>query len=231
MCVKHESWILYFRSTLRCLSFISFNGSVTYETKHQKQVYLIYYWDQSVDYSITGWHTLDWGRLLSWHLSWLYSSGEFVVIHIFYQFILIHTNNQSIIIMGFFIPVSSLKVFGHSILSERRMIYLVDQYKLFRITPLSYHDYSVSGSCILLLCLFSSILVHHKNFFVKYLINIDLIWLSVTRYDPKLPNGLTCHLCSIGYIDVPNKGIEQACSWASCDIHTSPFSINLHFSL
>ena len=26
-------------------------------------------------------------------------------------------------------------------------------------------------------------------------------------------------LWSIGYIDVPNNGIEQACSWASCDIH------------
>ena len=33
-------------------------------------------------------------------------------------------------------------------------------------------------------------------------------------------------LCSIGYIDVPNKGIEQA----SCDLHISPFSINLYFS-
>ena len=28
---------------------------------------------------------------------------------------------------------------------------------------------------------------------VKYLINIDLIWLSVTRYNPKLSHGLTCH--------------------------------------
>ena len=38
-------------------------------------------------------------------------------------------------------------------------------------------------------------------------------------------------LCSIGYIDAPtqNKGIEQACSRASCDIHINPFSINLHF--
>ena len=26
-------------------------------------------------------------------------------------------------------------------------------------------------------------------------------------------------LCSIGYIDVPNNGIEQACSWTSCDTH------------
>ena len=53
-----------------------------------------------------------------------------------------------------------------------------DQYKLFRMTPLSYHDYSVSGSSrqqctgipLKLLCSFSSTLVHHKNFFVKYLI-------------------------------------------------------------
>ena len=35
-------------------------------------------------------------------------------------------------------------------------------------------------------------------------------------------------LCSIGYIDVPNNGIEQVRSWASCD---SPFSINLHFTV
>ena len=28
-------------------------------------------------------------------------------------------------------------------------------------------------------------------------------------------------LCSMAYIDAPNKGIEQACSWASCDIHIS----------
>ena len=27
-------------------------------------------------------------------------------------------------------------------------------------------------------------------------------------------------------VDVPNKGIEQACSWASCDTHIRPFSIN-----
>ena len=77
-----------------------------------------------------------------------------------------------VIIVGFFIPVSSLKVFGHSIHSERRRIHLGDKYKLFRMTPLSYHDYPVSGSSrrqcngipLKLLCLFSSILVHHKNF-------------------------------------------------------------------
>ena len=38
-------------------------------------------------------------------------------------------------------------------------------------------------------------------------------------------------LCSIAYIDALNKGIEQASSWASCDIHISPFSINLYFNL
>ena len=47
---------------------------------------------------------------------------------------------------GIFIPVSSLKVFGHSIHSERGRIYLGDQYKLFRMAPLSYHDHSVSRS-------------------------------------------------------------------------------------
>ena len=34
-----------------------------------------------------------------------------------------HTNISLILIVGFFIPVSSLKVFGHSIHSERRRIY------------------------------------------------------------------------------------------------------------
>ena len=36
---------------------------------------------------------------------------------------------------------------------------------------------------------------------------------------------------ALGYTDVSNKGIEQACSWATCDIHISPFSIYLHFRL
>ena len=38
-------------------------------------------------------------------------------------------------------------------------------------------------------------------------------------------------LCSIAYIDAPNKGIEQACSWASCDIPISSFTINLYFNI
>ena len=92
-------------------------------------------------------------------------------------------------LVGFFIPVSSLKVFGHSIHSERRRIYIGNQYKLYRMTPLSYHRYSVSGSPsqqgggipLKLLCLFSSILVHHENFSETvgyYLINEELMTFS-----------------------------------------------------
>ena len=44
----------------------------------------------------------------------------------------------------FFIPVSSLKVFGNSIHSERRRIYLGKSIQAL-MTPLSYHGYSVSG--------------------------------------------------------------------------------------
>ena len=32
-----------------------------------------------------------------------------------------------------------------------------------------------------------------QKLFVKYLTNIDLIWLSVTRYKPKLSHGQTCY--------------------------------------
>ena len=102
------------------------------------------------------------------------------------------------------------------------------------MTPLSNHDYSVSGSSrqqcsgipLKLLCLFSSILVHHKNFFVKYLVSIDLLWLSETRYKPKLSHGLICHFM----LDRLHWCAKQACSWASCGIQKSPFSINLHFT-
>ena len=58
-----------------------------------------------------------------------------------------------------------------------------NQYKLYRMTPLSYHGYSVSGSSsqqcsgipLKLLCLFSSILVHHKNFLRQSVIKVHLI--------------------------------------------------------
>ena len=65
-----------------------------------------------------------------------------------------------------------------------------NQYKLYRMTPLSYHGYSVSGSSnqrcdgipLKLLCLFSAILVHHKDFsrsrLFKYLINKELMTFS-----------------------------------------------------
>ena len=98
------------------------------------------------------------------------------------------------------------------------------------MTLLSYHDYSVSGSSnqqcsdipLNLLCFLSSILVHHKNFFVKYLISIDLFY-DFQKQDTSQNFHMAWHaiLCSIGYIDVPNNGIEQACSLASCDIHIS----------
>ena len=60
---------------------------------------------------------------------------------------------------------------------------------------------------------------------LKYLINVKPLTFS-HKIQTKIftwPNML--FLCSIGYIDAPNKGIEQACSWASCYIYISPFSI------
>ena len=144
------------------------------------------------------------------------------------------------IIVRFFISVSSLKVFGHSIHSERSRIYLGDQCMPFKMTPLSYHDYSVSGSSgqqcsgipLKLLCLFSSILVHHKKFFCKVSYQYRSHMTFSNKIQAKTPTWPDMSfLCSICYIDVPNKGIEQACSWASCDIHISPLSINVHFSL
>ena len=75
------------------------------------------------------------------------------------------------IIVGFFIPVSSLKVFGHSIHSERRRIILENQYKLYRMTIIISWVFSfrviqpiVRWHTFKILCLFSSVLVHHKNF-------------------------------------------------------------------
>ena len=122
---------------------------------------------------------------------------------------IIHSDLLSIIV-GFFIPVSSLKVFGHSIHSERRRIYLGKSIQALQNDTLSYHDYSVSGSfsqdCsgipLKLLCLFSSTFFHHKNFsetVAYYLINMELIWLSATKYKPKCSHGLICHfmLCRL----------------------------------
>ena len=82
----------------------------------------------------------------------------------------------------FFIPVSSLKVFGHSIHSERRTTYLEKTIQALQNYTLSYDDYSVSGtssqhSCGIPLCLFSSIFVHYKKLSEAvgyYLINLEL---------------------------------------------------------
>ena len=101
--------------------------------------------------------------------------------------------------VGFFIPVSSLKVFGHSIFSEKRRIYIWEINTSFtRMTPLSYHGYSVSGSSsqqsggihLKLFCLFSSILVHHKNFLrplvIKVPINKELKTFSIKLLSNKI---------------------------------------------
>ena len=92
----------------------------------------------------------------------------------------LYCNLKGLTIVGFFILVSSLKVFGHSIHSERRGFILENQYKLYRMTPLSYHGYSVLGSSsqqcggipLKLLCLLSSIHVHHKNFSTQSVIKV-----------------------------------------------------------
>ena len=67
---------------------------------------------------------------------------------------------------------------------------LGNQYKLYRMTPLSYHGYSVSetsiqrcsGILLKLLCLFSSFLFHYKIFtwywIINHLINVKLITSS-----------------------------------------------------
>ena len=105
------------------------------------------------------------------------------------------------------------------------------------MTPLSYHGYAVSesssqryrGILLKLLCLFSSILVHYKTFtrylIIKYLMNVKPISSSHKIQAKAFTWPYMSFLCSISYIDASNKGIEQACSWASCDIHVSPFSI------
>ena len=81
--------------------------------------------------------------------------------------------NPNLIIVGFFIPVSSLKVFGHSIHPERRRIYpgksiqalqndiiIISWVFSFRVIQPTvwWHTFKTFYVC------FSSILVHHKNF-------------------------------------------------------------------
>ena len=97
------------------------------------------------------------------------------------------------------------------------------------MTPLSYHGYSVSelssqqcsGILLQLLCLFSSFLFHYKTF-TRYLIIKYIINVKPTTSSHKI-QAKTFTWPKMSF--APNKGIEQACSWASCDMHISPFSI------
>ena len=94
---------------------------------------------------------------------------------------------SSSLIVGFFISVSSLKVFSHSIHSERRRIYpgksiqalqnntiIISWLFSFKII-----QPRCSGILLKLLCLFSSFLFHYKTFtrysIIKYLINVKPI--------------------------------------------------------
>ena len=105
-----------------------------------------------------------------------------------------------ITIVGFFfIPVSSSKFFGHSIHSERMRNYVGDQafqndtviiswLVSFRVIQPTVQWHTFKTFMLVFINFCSS-----QKLFVKYLINIDLIWLSVTRYKLKLSHGLTCH--------------------------------------
>ena len=66
-----------------------------------------------------------------------------------------------------------------------------------------------------------------QKLFVKYLISINLIWLSVTRYKPKLSHGLTSHFM----LDRLHWCSKQ---WNRTSVLLgelwSPFSVNLHLA-
>ena len=89
--------------------------------------------------------------------------------------------------MGFFISVSSLKVFGHSIRSERRRIYPGKSIQALQNNTIIISwlfssriiQPRCSGILLKLLCLFSSLLFHYKTFtrysIIKYLNNVKPI--------------------------------------------------------
>ena len=60
---------------------------------------------------------------------------------------------------------------------------------------------------------------------LKYLIKIELIWLTVTKHKPKLLLGLTCHFMLDRLHWCAKQRNRTSVPWASCDIHISPFSI------
>ena len=74
--------------------------------------------------------------------------------------------------MGFFIPVSSLKVFGHSIHSERRRIYLG---KSIQLTVL-WHTLKTFLFVFINFC--SSKKTFQDSRLLKYLINKELVTFS-----------------------------------------------------
>ena len=152
-------------------------------------------------------------------------------------------NDQAIV--AFSIPVSPLKVFDHSIHSERTKIYLGKSIQTLQKKALSYHDYSVSattsqlcsGKTLKKLFLFSSILVHYLDPRQSVIKVAESIQNSELYSSPTIIQAQTfswpnpVFSCSVGYIDAPNKGIEQACFQASCDNRISSFSLNLYFGL
>ena len=138
--------------------------------------------------------------------------------------------------MGFFIPVSSLKVFGHSIHSERRRIYLGKSIQALQndtiiIMNIQFQGHPVNIAMAFIkkfdVC-FYQFLIITKTFrgsqLLKYLIKIELIWLSVTKHKPKLLHGLTCHFMLDRLHWCAKQRNRTSVPWASCDIHISPFS-------
>ena len=136
------------------------------------------------------------------------------------------------IIVGFFIPVSSLKVFGRSIHSERRMIYLGKSIQALQNDTIiiSWICSGVSQQChgipLKVSCLFSSSLDHYKNFSRQSVIKVSNQNRTHDFQSQNTSQNFYMAKRVIGCTDAPNKGIEQACS-GRVVIYTciSPFNI------
>ena len=143
--------------------------------------------------------------------------------------------------MGFFIPVSSLKVFGHSIHSERRRIYLGKSIQAlqndtiiiswvfsFRVIQLTVRWHTLKTFMFVFINFCSSKKTFRDSRLLKYLVSKELM-LSVTRYKPKLSHGLTCHfmLDSLHWCAKQRNSNKRAPGRVV--IYISPFSINLYF--
>ena len=70
----------------------------------------------------------------------------------------------------------------------------------YHIMTIQFQGYPANSAMVYLLkfhVCFHQFLIITKTFrgsrILKYLINIELIWLSVTKHKPKLSHGLTCH--------------------------------------